>query len=288
MQAAPNPAENIGELLQAATRRLIEEGNDTPRLDARLLLAHALGVQDRLHGREDDPVTLEERERYAEFLARRIRGEPVSRILGSREFWSLEFDLSPATLDPRPDSETLIDTLLEIYQDRSRAYRILDLGTGTGCLLLAALSEFPNAEGVGVDIQAECIEVASQNAEKLCLSTRARMIHSRWADNVTGPFDIVLSNPPYIPTSDIGTLQPEVQFHDPMQALDGGVDGLGAYRNIAECLNSILGEDGRAVLEFGEGQGQKISRIMEASGHIVDGFRKDLAGIERCIVLRRA
>lgn len=286
-QNDPDETETVGALLQAATQRLTAEGNDNPRLDARLLLAHALDVEERLHGREDDPVSVENRTRFAAFLARRIGGEPVSRILGSREFWSLEFALSPATLDPRPDSETLIDALLELHQDRDRAYQILDLGTGTGCLLLAALSEFPNAEGVGVDIDADCIEVARQNAEKLCLSSRARMIPSRWADKVNGPFDIVLSNPPYIPTSDIAALQPEVKVHDPMQALDGGPDGLDAYRNIAECLPSLLGEDGLAVLEFGEGQGPAISRIVEASGLIVDGFRNDLAGIERCILVRR-
>lgn len=282
-----NAADTIGGLLQAATQRLAAEGNDNPRLDARLLLAHALGVEGRLHGREDDPVSADQRICYAEFLARRIGGEPVSRILGSREFWSLEFDLSPATLDPRPDSETLIDALLELHPERDRPYRILDLGTGTGCLLLAALSEFPNAEGVGVDIDADCIAIARQNAEKLCHSSRARMIRSRWADNVNGPFDIVLSNPPYIPTSDIADLQPEVKIHDPIQALDGGPDGLDAYRNIAEYLPSLLGEDGVAVLEFGEGQGPDISRIVEASGLIVDGFRRDLAGIERCILIRR-
>ena len=188
-------AATVGDLLRDATRRLAAEGNDNPRLDARLLLAHAVGAEGRLHGREDDPVSTEAQTAYAALLARRIGGEPVSRILGSREFWSLEFALSPATLDPRPDSETLIDTLLELRLDRSRAYRILDLGTGTGCLLLAALSEFPNAQGVGVDIDEECIDVARENAEKLCLSPRARMIRSRWADDVTGPFDIVLSNP---------------------------------------------------------------------------------------------
>ncbi len=287
LRPPPDETGTVGALLQAATRRLTSEGNDNPRLDARLLLAHALGAEGRLHGREDDPVSADQRIRYAAFLARRISGEPVSRILGSREFWSLEFDLSPATLDPRPDSETLIDTLLELHPDRDRAYRILDLGTGTGCLLLAALSEFPNAEGVGVDIDADCVEVAHKNTEKLCLSSRARMIRSHWADNVNGPFDIVLSNPPYIPTSDISNLQPEVKIHDPMQALDGGADGLAAYRNIAECLPSLLGEDGLAVLEFGEGQGQNIFRIMEASGLVVDGFRSDLAGIERCILVRR-
>ncbi|WP_028467047.1 peptide chain release factor N(5)-glutamine methyltransferase [Nisaea denitrificans] len=286
-QNDPDKTETIGALLQAATQRLTAEGNDSPRLDARLLLAHALGVEGRLHGREDDSVTAEERTFFGAFLARRIGGEPVSRILGSREFWSLEFDLSPATLDPRPDSETLIDALLELHPDRDRAYRILDLGTGTGCLLLAALSEFPNAEGVGVDIDADCVQVARQNAEKLSLSSRARMIRSRWADNVNGPFDIVLSNPPYIPTPDIASLQSEVKIHDPMQALDGGPDGLTAYRNIAECLPSLLGEDGLAALEFGEGQGPAISRIVEASGLIVEGFRNDLAGIERCILVRR-
>ena len=291
-QSAPetntlDAAETIGALQQAATQRLAAKGSDSPRLDARVLLAHALGAAGRLYGREDDSVGSEERARFAAFLARRMGGEPVSRILGFREFWSLEFTLSPATLDPRPDSETLIDILLEQRPDRGRAYRILDLGTGTGCLLLAALTEFPNAEGVGVDIEAGCIEIARLNAEKLGLSSRARMIRSRWSENVDGPFDIVLSNPPYIRTSDIANLQPEVKEYDPMQALDGGPDGLDAYRNIAEFLPCILRKDGIAVLECGMDQGPEVFRIMEECGLLVDRVRKDLAGIDRCISVRR-
>ncbi|UUX51426.1 peptide chain release factor N(5)-glutamine methyltransferase [Nisaea acidiphila] len=278
---------SIGGLLSAATRRLAAAGSGSARLDARLLLAHALGADDRLHGHEDEPVTPDGAAQFNVLLDRRLAGEPVSRILGNREFWSLEFELSPATLDPRPDSETLIDALRELRPDRSASLRILDLGTGTGCLLLAALSEYPNAEGVGVDIDPECVAISGRNAEKLCLSDRARMIRSSWARDVTGTFDIVLSNPPYIPSPEIENLQPEVRLHDPLRALDGGFDGLDAYRNIAENLASLLNRDGLALFEFGEGQGPEVARIMEAAGLSVAGFRNDLAGIQRCIQVRR-
>lgn len=277
----------IGAQIAAATRRLAAAGADSPRLDARLLLAFALGENGRLHGREDELVPTAPAADFEALLERRCAGEPVSRILGSREFWSLEFELSPATLDPRPDSETLIDALRELFPDRSGPLRILDLGTGSGCLLLAALSEFPNASGTGVDIDPDCIAVAARNAEKLSLSDRARMICSSWASEVNGLFDIVLSNPPYIPTSEIESLQPEVRIHDPMNALDGGEDGLDAYRNIAENLDSLLAESGVGLLEFGEGQGTDVGRIMQAAGLSVSGFRNDLAGIQRCILVRR-
>lgn len=285
--SATSGGSTVGRLLTAATRRLAETGNGSPRLDARLLLAHVLGVDGRLHGCEDDPVTAEAEAGFLSLLERRAGGEPVSRILGNREFWSLEFELSPATLDPRPDSETLIDALRELRPDRDAALRILDLGTGTGCLLLAALSEYPNAQGIGVDIEAECVAVSARNAEKLCLSDRARMICSSWAQDVTGPFDVVLSNPPYIPSPEIDELQPEVRIHDPLRALDGGPDGLGAYRKLAECLTSLLDGDGIALLEFGEGQGPEVAAIMEASGLAVEGFRDDLSGIQRCILVRQ-
>lgn len=277
----------IGALIAAATRRLAAAGADSPRLDARLLLALAMGESGRLHGREDESVTAAPAARFEKLLERRGAGEPVSRILGNREFWSLEFELSPATLDPRPDSETLIDALREAVPDRSAPLRVLDLGTGTGCLLLAALSEYPNAEGTGVDIDPDCVAVASRNAQKLSLSARARMICSSWGSDVNGLFDIVLSNPPYIPTSEIDSLQPEVRDHDPRGALDGGTDGLDAYRNIVESLDSLLAEKGIAILEFGEGQGDDIARIVEAAGLQATGFRNDLAGIRRCILVRR-
>lgn len=287
-EGAPPPANRtVGAVIVEATRRLAATDNDNPRLDARLLLAHALGVEDRLHGREDDPIDTSQYDRFGTLMGRRLAGEPVSRILGSREFWSLEFDLSPATLDPRPDSETLIETLCELHPDRGMPLRILDLGTGSGCLLLAALTEFPNATGIGVDIDPDSVAAAAANAEKLCLSDRARMIRSSWGTEVTGLFHVVLSNPPYIPTSVIDDLQPEVRLYDPLGALDGGQDGLDAYRNIAENLPSLLDTAGLALLEFGEGQGPDIAKIMSAASLKVAGFRNDLSGTERCIVVRR-
>lgn len=283
-----NTPETIQHVLRDASRRLADAGNDNPRLDARLLLAQALGVADRLHGRNEEPVDADARNRFERYMERRLAGEPVSRILGTREFWSLEFVIGPATLDPRPDSETLIDALLDAVPDKNRPLSILDIGTGTGCLLLAALTEYPNASGIGVDIDEDCIEIASLNAKKLSLSDRARMIRSEWAKDVTGPFDIVLSNPPYIPSGDISGLQPEVRLHDPMGALDGGPDGLEAYRNIAKTLNSQLRTDGLALLEFGAKQGSDVAGIMLAQGLRIRGFRDDLAHIQRCVIIEKA
>lgn len=277
----------IGELLREATRRLGAAGADSPRLDARLLLAAALGTEDRLHGREDETVPHDAADRFAGLMRRREAREPVSRILGRREFWSLEFELGRETLDPRPDSETLIEALLDHRPDRSAPLRILDIGTGTGCLLLAALSEYPNAEGVGADIEQTCVEIAARNAQKLCLSVRARMIRSCWDESVKGPFDVVLSNPPYIPSCDLETLDPEVRNHDPARALDGGSDGLDPYRILAERLRFLLAEDGLAILEFGAGQDTAVAALMDAAGLSVLGFRADLGGRPRCILVAR-
>lgn len=278
---------NLAETLGLAARRLRKAGSETPELDARLLVAAALQVDRSFlllqHQRE---VSDNELEKIEDFIQRREKHEPVSRILGTREFWSLSFGLNEATLDPRPDSETLIDAALALHPDRRVSLRILDLGTGTGCLLLALLSEFPKATGIGTDCAEGAIRQARANAENFGLNNRARFLCTNWAEGVDGPFDLVISNPPYIPSGDIPTLMPDVRDYDPRAALDGGPDGLMPYRLIAEMLPALLTPDGHAVLEVGTGQASDVQKIFSDAGSFAPLIRRDLSGVERCVIVQ--
>ena len=249
------------------------------------MLAHTLGMRPeallRDRGATIDAAGL------APLLARRLAHEPLALILGKREFWSLEFAVSPATLIPRPESETLIEGALAAFRDRPPPRRILDLGTGTGCLLLAALSEFRSAVGVGVDRSAAAAALANQNAVMLGLADRSLFVCGNWADGLAGQFDLILCNPPYIPTSDLSGLMPEVALHEPRTALDGGPDGYVAYRHLLPELPRILNPDGIAVLEMGQNQAEMVAELARQGG-MVGYFRNDLSGITRVIVLRRA
>ncbi len=269
-----------GEALRYGAALLEAAGVGNPRLDARLLLGHAAGLPREALLREPlqdiDPTP------YRALLARRAAREPLALILGRQEFWSLDFKVSPATLIPRADSETLIEAALAAMPDRSRVRSILDLGTGTGCLLLAALTEFPSAWGLGVDRSMDAAALASRNARALGLAARAAFICGDWADAVSGRFDLVLSNPPYIPSADIAGLMPEVAKYEPGGALDGGNDGLDAYRRILAALPGLLAPDGIAVLELGVGQAGPVSAL--AAGAVT--FRADLGGICRALVVR--
>jgi release factor glutamine methyltransferase len=215
-----------------------------------------------------------------------IAHEPLSRIIGRREFWGLEFMLSGDTLDPRPESETVVEAVLARLPDRTGAYRFLDLGTGTGCLLLALLSEFPRAIGVGIDIAAGAARTARRNAELLGLGGRAHFVVGDWVRAVAGGFDAVVANPPYIATPAVARLAPEVRNHDPHRALDGGADGLLAYRAIAVDLHRLLLSGGIFAAEIGQGQADSVAAILVQNGLAIDGLAHDLAGIVRCVVAR--
>jgi release factor glutamine methyltransferase len=222
------------------------------------------------------------------FYARRRGGEPLHRILGWREFWGLKFYLSRQTLEPRPDSETMIEVLLQQRADKTQAHRILDLGTGTGCLLLAALHEYQNATGVGIDAALGAVTAAQKNAEHLGLAARAEFRQVNWhhADALLalGQFDIILANPPYIPHQDIATLQTEVREYDPIAALDGGHDGLDSYRHLSEQLRYLLKPDGIALFEIGHDQAGPVQAILSLRGFHPSGAFKDLGGNDRVIV----
>lgn len=276
-----------GQLLAQARQKLQEAGIDSAALDARILLLHAAGITpEKLISNSHDPVGTDIQDTLAGYVKRRIGYEPVSRILGKREFWSMDFMLSPGTLDPRPDSETVVEAIVEWADKTGRRdapLNIIDLGTGTGCLLLAALSELPNATGVGIDISSDSIMTADGNARELGFSERSDFRNQSWDSLETQYFDVVISNPPYIPETDSESLAPEVARFDPEDALYGGVDGLENYRKIARLLKNILSRNGAAFFEVGIGQFKDVQQIFEQEGFLPGGVKRDLAGVERCV-----
>jgi release factor glutamine methyltransferase len=282
------PPETLGSTLGAVAAALAEAGFDAPRRRARRVVAAALGLSaSEVFAQLDRMIAGVDGERVSEFLTRAVAHEPLSRILGVREFWGLEFALSPDTLDPRPESETIIEAVLTRLPERERGYRILDLGTGSGCLLLALLSELPAATGSGVDAAPGAIGAARRNAERLGLAARAEFGVGDWAEPPGQEYDIVVANPPYIATADIAGLPPEVRDFDPRLALDGGVDGLDPYRVIATALPRLLRPGGLFAGEFGQDQHAAVASLIAGGGLTVETVVPDLAGIPRCVVARR-
>ncbi len=259
-----------------------EAGIENPRREARLLVAHALGLtrESLLRAPYEEADWLA----VAAVVQRRTAREPMAYILGCREFWSLDFAVSPATLIPRPETETLIEAAITARPDRRSVRRVLDLGTGTGCLLLAALTEFPQASGVGTDRSAEAVALARANADALGLSDRAAFACGDWAEAICGRFDLVLCNPPYIASGEMAALAPEIRLHEPQAALEAGPDGLGSYRRVIAGLPRLLSDGGLAVLELGAGQAQAVAAIAQREKFVM-GLRPDLAGIPRAALL---
>lgn len=278
----------IGALIAAGAARLKEAGIESPMREARLLLGHAAGIGlSTLIGWPERAIADDAAEIYRSFIARRLEHEPVSRILGHREFWSLDFAVTAATLDPRPDTETLVEAVLAQLPDRQATLRLADFGTGTGCILLALLTELPQSHGIGIDRSAEAARVAAGNAASLGLAGRTGFVIGDWAESVAGGFDIVVSNPPYIPSAQIERLDAEVADYDPPTALDGGADGLDAYRRLAPEFARILKPGGLAAFEIGQGQDKDVAALCEAAGLQVIEIRPDLAGIGRVVMARK-
>jgi len=283
-----DPGGSIGAFLCQAGQMLRAAAIEAPRMEARILLSAAMDcmAEDLLR----DPRATVQDEAAARFrvmLRRRLAHEPMAYITGHVGFWTLDLAVSPATLIPRADTETLIEAALDQFPDRRAVRRVLDLGTGTGALLLAALSEFPDAFGLGLDRLPEAAALAAANARANGLAARVAFVVADWAAPLAGRFDLILSNPPYIPTADITGLMPEVARHEPRSALDGGADGLDAYRVIIAALPGLLAPGGRAILELGQGQGRDVGAIANAQGlplHMI-GTRADLGGIERALIL---
>jgi release factor glutamine methyltransferase len=274
------------ELLREGVLALQAAHVESASLDARLLLEHALGLsREQLLFRLDDMLEQRHIDYFRELVACRTRRQPIAQIIGRREFFGLTFKVTSAVLDPRPDSETLIEAVIKRTRDKQAPLTILDLGTGSGCLLLTLLYEFPNAKGVGVDTSRDAINVAKDNAVNLGLQSRAAFIQSHWCMAVEGTYDIIISNPPYIPAADISTLAPEVSQYEPKQALDGGADGLACYRVIVAALPKHLKKGGLAAIELGLGQAQAVERLAIDNGLKPLGIAHDIQGIARCIIL---
>jgi release factor glutamine methyltransferase len=271
--------------ISGGAARLRAAGIETPRLEARLLLAHANGVTPEvLLG---DPEGAVETGRYEALLRRRVAREPLALILGRREFWGMQFAVCDATLVPRPESETLIEAACAVFPDRTGLRTILDLGTGTGCLLLAALAEFPGAFGVGLDISPVAASLARRNAAMLGFANRTAFVVADWAGAVAGRFDLVIANPPYVAGADIPRLMPEIALYEPKLALDGGTDGLDAYRALLPALPMLLTPAGVAVVEIGSDQADGVADLATGAG-LTTWLLPDLAGRPRAIVLRNA
>lgn len=274
----PASGRGVRAALADATRQL-DAVSDTPRLDAELLMAHALGTtRDRLLlGRLDDPAP----EIFAALLARRLTHEPIAYITGTRAFWTIDLAVGPGVLIPRPDSETLLETALAWFGTRAPS-RILDLGTGPGTLLLAALAEWPDAQGLGVDASETALDYARRNAEVLGMGDRVQFRLGDWTTGIEGKFDLILANPPYIGTDE--PLPPQVLDHEPAEALFAGADGLDDYRRIVPALPALLAPGGAAILEVGWTQGEAVSLLGQEQG-LSSSVYKDMGGRPRVVRL---
>jgi release factor glutamine methyltransferase len=280
------PGESVGAFLCQAGQVLRAAAVEAPRLEARLLLSHAMGCrQEDLLRDPRAPVPAPAQAVFREILAARARNVPMAYLLGHEGFWTLDLLSTPATLIPRGDTETLVEAALSAFPDRTAVSRVLDLGTGTGALLLAVLSECPGAFGVGVDRSPEAAALARANAERNGLADRVAILAGDWAAALEGWFDLILSNPPYIETAAVPGLMPEVALHEPALALDGGPDGLDAYRALAAAIPRLLAPWGRAVLELGQGQQPAVEALMRAAGLRPLECRPDLGRIPRALVL---
>ena len=272
-------------LAEAFTRA----GIDDATIDARLLLCAAAGFDHSALIRDPDlPIEEEAAERALAMARRRLAREPVSRILGERSFWSFDLLVTPEVLDPRPDTETVVDGALEVLAERQgEALSILDLGTGSGALLCALLDVFAQAQGLGVDISKEACAVARENLARCELAPRGQVRQGSWEAGLPGPYDLVVSNPPYIESAALAGLDPEVRLYDPPLALDGGPDGLTAYRDICALLPALVAPGGFAIFEVGQGQAEVVAALLASQGFADVRAKRDLAGGERAVMGQR-
>jgi release factor glutamine methyltransferase len=278
---------DVQALRRATADRLRAGGVDCAELDARVLLSYALGWDTARLLAAAEPVDPVSCSRIEEWVGRRLAGEPIARIVSEKEFWSRPFAVSPAVLVPRPETETLVETVVRLLPSNAAALRILDLGVGSGVLLAALLLELPYAHGVGVDRSAAALAVARENLKTLGLGARSILVLGDWASALVGPFDVIVANPPYVASADIESLPREIRDHDPIVALDGGVDGLGAYREIVSQLPGLLSPSGIAVLELGAGQEAEVAALARSAHLLVnESARRDLSGMPRALAIR--
>lgn len=277
----------LSSLLGKGEAHLRAAGVEGPQREARLLLEHALAVSTEELIAESAVPNIQGMMRYEALLSRRIAREPLAYILGYREFWSLPFAVGPGVLIPRPETETLVEAALKEFPERDAPIDVLDLGTGSGCLLLSFLHERPQANGIGVDAFRDALSFAIRNAYDLGLWERSAWVNGNWTDNITDIFDVVFVNPPYIALGEIASLAPEISY-EPVAALSGGSDGFDMYRQLAPVLGRRLKAEGRVFMEIGAGQSDRIRAVFAASGLSTVHAIADLAGIPRCLVLERS
>jgi release factor glutamine methyltransferase len=275
--------------LAELNERLAAAGIEGARGEAWLLLAAATGrSRASLMAGALAELSAAQEARLEAMLRRRVAREPIAYILGEKEFWSLPFEVGPAVLIPRPESESVVEAALARVGDRTAPLRLLDLGTGSGCLLLALLTELPQASGLGVDLSAAALALARRNAGRLGLARRARFEQRSWGDGLAGSFDLIVSNPPYVAAGDLAGLEPEVRAFEPALALSAGPDGLAAYRALLPDCARLLAPGGSVALEIGQGQAAAVAGLLTEQGLTITDRRRDLAGIERCLVARHA
>jgi release factor glutamine methyltransferase len=285
------PPETLSEVILSVRRRLARAGIESAALDARLIVQHAAGLtHEEVIASPQKRLGPRQKSRVERFAARREAGEPVSRLTGEREFYGRRFCLGRRTLDPRPETETLVDTALALLRMQAAdgaGLLIADIGTGTGAIAISLLAELPRARAVASDISQSALNTAMKNSLRHKVADRVRFARSSWFRNIEGVFDLVVSNPPYLRTGEISSLAPEVRRHDPIKALDGGPDGLDAYREIAKAVEGHLRMGGHVCLEIGQGQEKEVSRIMAEAGFNpackIRHATPDLAGISRVL-----
>ncbi|MEN3791679.1 peptide chain release factor N(5)-glutamine methyltransferase [Fulvimarina sp. MAC3] len=276
----------IGDVLRSAVRQLNVAGIADAELDARFLMAGALDIEtSTLLARRERAIEPQAKANFSGFIARRLAGEPVHRILGRRGFYGRDFELSSGTLEPRPDTEIVVEMGIAFLKSRKRTgpLRFLDIGTGSGVIALSILAELPVTTGVATDISEDALATARRNAERLQVGDRFEAFLAEYTAGIAGPLDLVVSNPPYVPTRDIEGLSSEVRDYDPRAALDGGQDGLDAYRAIASETRGILAEGGSVILEIGYDQQDTVSRIFEGQGFTLSEWKMDYGGVVRAL-----
>lgn len=276
-------------LFEDVVRRLAEGQIPSPRLEARLLIANTIGVD----ANELNPFAVKlddaQTEKLMQSLQDRLKHKPLCKIVGKKAFYKYDFHVDCNVLSPRPDTEILVEAAIHLGQE-NKLTRVLDLGTGSGCILLSVLADLPNAKGVGIDISDKALEIAQTNAEMLGVVSRVELMRASWFDDnlsLGDKFDLIVSNPPYIKSADIATLDTEVKDYDPMLALDGGADGYRDYKKLAERIPSWIKDGGYVLLEVGIGQAEKVAQIFQEKGLSLCEIVKDLAGINRCVILKK-